>query len=77
MVESTYEELKQSRHSYTLTRVKTEAILLSQAQRESFPDQFKDLKAGKEISPQSHLLSLSPQFDSVLELIREGGRLQQ
>lgn len=54
MVESTYEELKQSPQltnmdPSTSIRVKTEAFLLSQAQRESFPDEFKDLKAGKKI----------------------------
>lgn len=77
MVESTYEELKQFPLSSTLTRVKTEEFLLSQAQRESFSNEFKDLKAGKNIYPQSRLLPLSPQFDSVLELIRVGGRRRQ
>lgn len=82
MVESTYEKMKEYLHftsidSSNLTRAKAEAFLLSQAQYESFLEEFQALKAGKEISPQSHLLPLSPQFDSVLELIRVGGRLRQ
>lgn len=81
-VESTYKKLKESSEltgsdPSNLTRARAETFLLAQAQRESFPDEFKALKAGKELSPQSCLLSLSPQFDDVLELIRVGGRLRQ
>lgn len=43
----------------------------------SFPEEFQVLKSGKEISSNSHLLPLSPEFDETLEGIRVGGRLKQ
>lgn len=54
-----------------------EAFLLSRSQVESFPLEFKALKAGKPVAPSSRLNTLAPEFDQALSLIRVGGRLRR
>ena len=56
---------------------KAEVLVLKQAQRDSFPDELRLLKAGKPLSSSSRLLTLSPEIDEVEGLIRVGGRLRR
>ncbi|XP_024117356.1 uncharacterized protein LOC112138924, partial [Oryzias melastigma] len=53
-----------------------ENFILQQAQRESFPEDFKLLTAGKSVSSSSRLLTLSPELDKSSGLITVGGRLR-
>ncbi|KAL0151615.1 hypothetical protein M9458_051478 [Cirrhinus mrigala] len=55
----------------------TEALILSQSQAESFPLEFKALKAGRPVPLSSRLCTLAPEFDQALGLIRVGGRLRR
>lgn len=55
----------------------TELHLLRQAQRDSFPEEVNEMTKGKSISAQSHLASLSAEYDQTLGLIRVGGRLRR
>lgn len=50
-----------------------ERLLLNKAQRESFPEELRLLKAGKPIRRSSQLLNLSPELDDMGKLIRVGG----
>lgn len=54
-----------------------EGQLLLQAQRPSFPEDYKALAAGKPVSPTSCLLTLAPILDFISGLIRVGGRLRR
>ena len=54
-----------------------ERLLLSRAQRDSFPEELRLLKAGKPVQRSSRLLNLSPELDDGGELIRVGGRLRR
>ena len=54
-----------------------ERFLLSRAQRDSFPEELRLLKAGKPVQRSSRLLNLSPELDDTGELIRVGGRLRR
>ena len=54
-----------------------ETTILRQAQIDSFPEEYKALKTGKPISSGSCLITLSPEFDSSMRVIRVGGRLRQ
>lgn len=46
-------------------------------QRDSFAEDYRLLKAGKQIPPDSRLSCLSPQYDKDLNLLWVGGRLRQ
>lgn len=54
-----------------------ERIVLQRAQRQSFPEDYKLLAAGKPVSPGSRLLTLAPELDRSTDLIRVGGRLRR
>ncbi len=49
---------------------------LRQAQRDSFPDESAQLKAGKPVAKSSRLMSLAPEPDVTRRLIRVDGRLR-
>ena len=59
------------------SRTKAETALISRAQSQSFPEEYQALKLGKEITPNSRLAPLSPEFDKALEIILVGGRLRE
>lgn len=54
-----------------------EIALLKRSQSESFPAELAALQSGKPITPNSRLLSLSPELDHTVGLIRVGGRLRR
>ncbi|KAL4008256.1 hypothetical protein ACER0C_002108 [Sarotherodon galilaeus] len=54
-----------------------ELHLLKQAQNDSFPKELQALAAGKAIHKQSRLLTLAPEYDPAIGLIRVGGRLRR
>ncbi|XP_019218180.1 uncharacterized protein LOC109203254 [Oreochromis niloticus] len=54
-----------------------ELHLLKQAQNDSFPEELQALAAGKAIHKQSRLLTLAPEYDPAIGLIRVGGRLRR
>lgn len=53
-----------------------ESQILLQAQRQSFPEDYKALATGKPMSPTSRLLTLAPTLNLTSGLIRVGGRLR-
>ncbi|XP_063321729.1 uncharacterized protein LOC134619834 [Pelmatolapia mariae] len=59
------------------SRREAEIALLKRSQSESFPAELAALQSGKTISPNSRLLSLSPELDHTVGLIRVGGRLRR
>ncbi|XP_048030334.1 uncharacterized protein LOC125279307 [Megalobrama amblycephala] len=59
------------------TYKKAELRIIQQSQMDSFPDEYAQLQAGKPISSNSRLKTLSPEFDSETQLIRVGGRLRR
>eukprot|EP00063_Salmo_salar_P073595 XP_014048430.1 PREDICTED: uncharacterized protein LOC106601054 [Salmo salar] len=59
------------------TSIAAETLLLQHAQAVSFPEELKALKAGREVAKDSRLLSLAPEYDQILGVIRVGGRLRQ
>lgn len=58
-------------------RIETEVNVLKRAQEESFPAELAALQAGKPLNTNSRLLSLCPEYDSTVGLIRVGGRLRK
>ena len=52
-----------------------EVILIQIAQRECYRKEFRRLEKGKELKPDSSLITLTPFIDSEARLIRVGGRL--
>ncbi len=66
-----------SNGSPLITHTEAETLVLSQAQLESFPDDYQALRSGKELPVNTRLYSLSPQFEQNLNLIRVGGRLRK
>ena len=54
-----------------------ELALLRTVQRDCFPEEFILLSTGKPVSASSRLLTLAPEFDSGVQLIRVGGRLRR
>ncbi|XP_062287006.1 uncharacterized protein LOC133992303 [Scomber scombrus] len=54
-----------------------ETTILRQAQIDCFPEEYKALETSKPISSGSCLITLSPEFDSSMRVIRVGGRLRQ
>ena len=56
------------------TYTQAEKLLLAQSQLDSFPEEFRALKAGK---TDSRLSSLAPEYDKITGLIRVGGRLRR
>ena len=53
-----------------------QSFIISEVQRQGFPDVYSRLKSGKQISGDDRLASLSPWMDKY-QVIRVGGRLQQ
>lgn len=53
-----------------------EIHLLRTCQVDSFPDEVKALKVGKQVSPSSRLKMLSPELDTATGLIHVGGHLR-
>lgn len=60
-----------------LTKKQVEAMLLSQAQNECFPEEMNALKANRSVPNSSRLSALAPEYDSHTKLIRVGGRLRR
>ncbi|MGL5702013.1 MAG: hypothetical protein ACRCW5_02545, partial [Cetobacterium sp.] len=56
--------------------LESERLLLQQAQRDSFPEEFKALSSNRPLPANSWLVSLSPEYDEDAGLIRVGGRLR-
>lgn len=56
---------------------KAELALFRQAQVESFPEEMMLLKSGKALPSTSRVLTLAPEYDQTLDLIRVGGRLRR
>lgn len=54
-----------------------ERDILRKAQRDSFPEDFHCLSAGKPVYSSSRLMNLAPEYDPTVELIRVGGRLRR
>ena len=54
-----------------------ETCILQQAQESCFPEELDTLRKGKPLSRRSHLLSLSPELDPDVGLMRVGGRLRR
>ncbi|XP_076857121.1 uncharacterized protein LOC143511024 [Brachyhypopomus gauderio] len=79
LVDATY----QSQHGAAATsmsapaRIDTEVTLLKRAQADSFPEELGALQHDCPIRPSSRLISLSPEYDCTLGLIRVGGRLRK
>ncbi|XP_073731871.1 uncharacterized protein [Misgurnus anguillicaudatus] len=60
----------------SLNFISAERLLLQQAQKDSFPEEFKALASDRPLPSNSRLASLSPEFDKISGLIRVGGRLR-
>ncbi|KAL6476782.1 hypothetical protein MHYP_G00152810 [Metynnis hypsauchen] len=79
LVDATY----QSQHGVAAAsmsasaRINTEVALLKRAQADSFPEELSALQHDRPIRPSSRLISLSPEYDYTLGLIRVGGRLRK
>ncbi|KAK7929198.1 hypothetical protein WMY93_005593 [Mugilogobius chulae] len=58
-------------------RLETEVFILKRAQEESFPAEVAALQAGKPLQTNSRLVSLCPEYDRAVGLIRVGGRLRK
>lgn len=56
--------------------ISAEKFLLQQAQKDSFPEEFKALTSERPLPSNSRLASLSPEYDKASGLIRVGGRLR-
>ncbi len=54
-----------------------EADLLRKSQQDSFPEDFDCLAMGRTVPSSSRLITLAPEYDSVFQLIRVGGRLRR
>lgn len=52
-----------------------EMLAFRKAQQVSFPKDYVVLKAGKPVTPSSHLLCLSLEFDATHQVMRVGGQL--
>lgn len=53
-----------------------ELSILRSVQRDSFPEEVQCLATGKPIPSSSCLITLAPEYDATLQLIRVGGRLR-
>lgn len=56
--------------------ISSEKLLLQQAQKDSFPEDFKALVSERPLPSNSRLASLSTEYDKASGLIRVGGRLR-
>lgn len=56
--------------------ISAEKLLLQQAQKDSFPEEFKALASERPLPSNSRLASLSPEYDQASGFIRVGGRLR-
>lgn len=54
-----------------------ERDILRRAQYDSFPEDFHCLEAGKPVPSSSRLITLAPEYDHTVGLIRVGGRLRR
>ncbi|XP_065102634.1 uncharacterized protein [Paramisgurnus dabryanus] len=81
LVDATYQFLHgaatQDTNAQTPDYRSAEACILSQAQEESFSEEFRALKTAKLVPVSSRLHTLAPEFDHTLALIRVGGRLRK
>ncbi len=83
LVDVTYRSLHGSLYSFqdtnkeSLDYKRAEALILSQCQKDSFPEEFKALKSGNQVPAASCLNTLAPEFDPEFSLIRVGGRLRR
>ncbi|XP_026112361.1 uncharacterized protein LOC113091129 [Carassius auratus] len=81
LVDATYRSLHgaaaQDTSKASLEYRRAEALILSQCQEESFPEEFKALKSGNQVPTASRLNTLAPEFDPEFCLIRVGGRLRR
>lgn len=59
------------------TYQQAEHLILQRAQTDCFPDDYALLRAGKPVSANSRLITLSPEFDKESGLIKVGGRLRR
>jgi hypothetical protein len=53
-----------------------EETLIRQVQRNTFPDEIKELKQGKQVSKSSSIVKLDPQLQREKDLLVVGGRLK-
>lgn len=60
----------------SLDKAQIELLLLRQAQRKDFAEEYGALQMGKSVPSSSRLYNLAPEFDPMAEVIRVGGRLQ-
>ncbi|XP_076135495.1 uncharacterized protein LOC143118304 [Alosa pseudoharengus] len=74
LIAATEQALTQSNKSYTAA---AEALLLQQAQASCFPEELDALQKGRPLHRHSRLLSLSPELDPDVGLMRVGGRLRR
>ncbi len=56
-----------------LDKAQIELLLLRQAQRKDFAEEYGALQTGKSVPSSSQLYNLAPEFDSMAEVIRVGG----
>lgn len=79
------EAVARSRHGAAGTKAclsageiqEAEREILRRAQQDSFAEEFHLLSSGKPVHSTSQLLSLAPEYDETVELIRVGGRLRR
>ncbi len=77
LVDATVQGLKDTEPRSAEDYQTAEWPILQKSQVDSFPDEYKLLKAGKPVPSTSRLLVLAPEFDDSCQLIRVGGRLRQ
>ncbi|XP_061128044.1 uncharacterized protein LOC133149871 isoform X1 [Syngnathus typhle] len=56
--------------------LQAEKLMLQKAQEDCFAEELRALKVGRALPVNSHLMSLSPEYDKTTELLRVGGRLR-
>ncbi|KAK7918811.1 hypothetical protein WMY93_010095 [Mugilogobius chulae] len=56
--------------------LQAEKLMLQRAQADCFPEEIRALKAGRSLSSDSRLTSLSPEYEEATGLLRVGGRLR-
>lgn len=56
--------------------LQAEKLMLQKAQEDCFAEELRALKAGRTLSSDSRLASLSPEYEGATELLKVGGRLR-
>ncbi|KAL0149811.1 hypothetical protein M9458_054859 [Cirrhinus mrigala] len=77
LVEATVQGLKDAGPRSAEDYQTAEWHILQKSQVDSFPDEYKLLKAGNPVPSTSRLLPLAPEFDDTCQLIRVEGRLRR